>query len=102
VSPGISRNDIFWYYTSENLSPRVTPAFLTRQRRVLLPAQYAREHENQWVDGADALTTAADVDWAMSQGWVETPAQEEDFVYEGFGDLGLVHDATVPACFGRS
>ena len=47
----------FWYYRADNPSPRVTPEFLARQRRLLLPAAYAREHQNQWVDQADAFTT---------------------------------------------
>src|SRR5262249_11307421 len=55
--PGI----VFWWYTSGNPSPRVTPAFLERQRRLLLPAQFAREHQNAWVDAADAFTSAAEI-----------------------------------------
>jgi hypothetical protein len=37
---------VFWWHSSENLSPRVTPEFLERQRRILMSAQYAREHQN--------------------------------------------------------
>jgi hypothetical protein len=88
---------VYWHHHSTNRSPLVTAEFLARQRRILLPQQYAREHQNQWVDGADAITTASDVDWAMNQGWGETAAQEGDATYEGFVDLGLVHDATVLA-----
>jgi hypothetical protein len=50
---------IFWWYSTENLSPLVTAEFLARQRRLLLPAQYAREHENRWVDQADASRRAS-------------------------------------------
>ena len=88
---------VFWWHHSENRSPLVTAAFLERQRRLLLPAQFAREHQNQWVDAADSITTAADVDWAMGQGWAETAAQEADHVYQGFVDLGLTHDPSVAA-----
>ena len=87
--------EVYWHYRTENLSPLVTAEFLARQKRILLPGQYAREHQNQWVDAADAITTAADVDWAMGQGWVETLAGEADYGYEVFVDLGLVHDPTV-------
>jgi hypothetical protein len=59
----------YWYYRATNDSPKVTAAFLAAQRKLLLPQQFAREHENQWVDGADALTTASDVDAAMDTGW---------------------------------
>jgi hypothetical protein len=86
---------VFWWHHSTNRSPLVTPELLARQKRILLPQQYAREYENTWVDSADALTTAADVDWAMGQGWAETAGQEADYIYEGFSDIGLVHDATV-------
>ncbi len=58
--------EVCWFHTSENGSPRVTPAFLERQRRLLLPAQYAREHENQWVDAADSFTDQSSVDVAMA------------------------------------
>src|SRR5262245_66275150 len=44
--PAPPRQSVFWYYSSENQSPLVTPEFLARQRRLLMPAQYAREHEN--------------------------------------------------------
>src|SRR5262249_12826573 len=64
----------FWHYRSSNASPLVTAEFLARQKRLLMPQQYSREHENAWVDGADAFVTAADVDAAMSGDWVETPS----------------------------
>jgi hypothetical protein len=91
---------VYWFYASENASPLVTPQFLAAQRRLLLPGQYAREHQNLWVDAADALFTAADVDHAMNQGWVMptqgTPDLAAAFVY--YLDLGAVHDPSVIAC----
>src|SRR5207244_8736393 len=40
---------VYWYWNGDNLSPKVTAKFLERQRRILVPAQFAREHGNQWV-----------------------------------------------------
>jgi hypothetical protein len=90
---------VFWRHSSINRSPKVTQAFLDRQRRVLVPAQFAREHRNQWIDGADALTTQADVDFAMSgHGAVYLAASESRVI---FVDIGLVSDPTVIAEAGR-
>jgi len=59
---------VYWYWNGDNLSPKVTAKFLERQRRILVPAQFAREHGNQWVDAADSFTTSEQVDRAMQQG----------------------------------
>lgn len=91
--PGVA----FWWYTSENLSPRVSPAFLARQRRLLLPGQYANEHENRWHDRADAYTTSVEVDDAMDGSWVETPVGEPGRDYVIAVDIGLI---TNPAVVG--
>jgi len=97
----MSDEPIFWYYRTHNQSPRVTAAFLARQRGLLTAGQYAREHENQWVDAADSYTTAADVDWAMARYARVHPSPplrglpNLGYVYRV--DLGLVHDATVIA-----
>jgi hypothetical protein len=85
----------YFYYSSENLSPRVTAAFLARQRHVLMPGQYAREHQNQWVDSADSFTSAAEVDDAADGAWVESPTGEPRREYQMAVDLGAVHDPTV-------
>ena len=89
---------VYWYYSSENASPRVTAAFLATQRRLLLPLQYAREHQNSWQDAMDSLVAAADVDVAMNRGWVE-PHRGDPAIggYIYFIDLGAVHDPTVIA-----
>jgi hypothetical protein len=88
---------VFWWHSSENLSPKVTPAFLERQRRILMPAQYAREHQNTWVDAADGFTTAAEVDAAMGHGWTEQLDARPGLEYHAFVDLGIVSDPTVIA-----
>jgi hypothetical protein len=88
---------IYWWWHSENRSPKVTKAFLDRQRRILMPAQFAREHQNQWVDAADSFTSAAEVDAAMAHGWMQRPVGEAGRTYEGFVDLGVVNDPTVLA-----
>jgi hypothetical protein len=89
------RQSVYWYYSSENLSPLVTPQFLARQRGLLLPAQYAREHENRWVDAADSFTTAVEVDAAMGRGWIEPIVGDPGVQYVQAWDIGYVHDPTV-------
>jgi hypothetical protein len=88
---------VFWWYSSENRSPRITAEFLARQRRVLLPGQYAREHQNVWVDTADSFTTAADVDAAMGHGWTEQLVGDPGRLYASYTDIGTVNDPTVHA-----
>jgi hypothetical protein len=85
---------VFWYYTSENGSPRITAAFLERQKRLLMPAQYAREHQNTWVDQADSFTVQPDVDAAMSTGWVERLRGAGES-HKLAGDIGYLHDPAV-------
>jgi hypothetical protein len=93
MTPSVSH--VYWYYKHKNQSPLVTPEFLARQRRVLMPAQYAREHENSWVDAADSFTTAAEVDAAMQTGWTEQGSGLPGCTYEHFWDLGSVKDPSV-------
>ena len=94
----IPRGTVYWYFSSANASPRVTAQFLATQRRLLLPLQYAREHENSWQDAADSLFAAADVDACMATGWQEQlrgdPAMDG---YMVFVDLGAVRDPSVIA-----
>ena len=70
-TPGKRANLRCWYYSSETGSPRITGRFLERQRRLLMPTQYSREHQNLCVDTADSFVSQADVDRAMGTGWVE-------------------------------
>src|SRR5437867_4276715 len=88
---------MFWWHSGDNRSPYVTREFLERQRRLLLPAQYAREHQNQWVDAADSFVSVADVDAAMATGWGEQLAGDPAMPYVAGVDIGLVHDPTVIA-----
>ncbi len=67
----LADGSVYFYYTTENLSPRITPAFLARQERLMLRAQFAQEHQNAWQDMADSFAVAVDVDAAMGTGWVE-------------------------------
>ncbi len=87
--------DVYWFYSQENLSPRITTEFLERQRRILHPLQYALEHENTLKDGADSLVSTAEVDDAMDGSWIETPSGEPGRSYVVAVDLGTVHDPSV-------
>jgi hypothetical protein len=89
---------VYWFWTGENLSPRVTGDFLARQRRVLLPAQFAREHQNTWGEAADAFTSSADIDAAMTGR--EQRFGEDGREYVAFVDLGTVRDPSV-ICVGH-
>jgi hypothetical protein len=86
---------VYFYHTTENLSPLVTRAYLDRERKVQLPLQYAMEHENRWTDGADSYVSATEIDDAMDGSWVETPTGEPGRRYVLAVDLGAVHDPTV-------
>jgi phage terminase large subunit-like protein len=88
---------VLWRWHGENLSPRVTREFIERQRRLLLPGQFAREHQNAWVDAADSFTAAAEVDAAMGTGWTEQIEGRPGAAYVVFVDLGAVHDPSVIA-----
>ena len=86
-----------WRWHSENRSPKVTAAFLERQRRILMPGQFAREHKNTWTDATDAFTAADDVDAAQGTGWSEQTERQPGQTYHYFCDIGMVHDPTVIA-----
>jgi hypothetical protein len=88
---------VFWDWRGDNPSPKVTEKYLARQRRILVASQYAREHQNAWVDGCNALVTTESVDHAMGHGWVEQYEGRAATSYHAFVDLGLVHDPTVCA-----
>ena len=88
---------VYWYHRSENPSPLVTADFLERQRRILVPVQYAREHQNLWVDGADGFATTAEIDWGMGQGWVQQHSGDGRSRYRLFADLGISGDPSVIA-----
>jgi hypothetical protein len=97
TSPTPPRRGVYWYYSNENQSPLVREDFLARERRLLLSGQYAREHQNLWVDAADSFTSALDLDAAMGHGWTEQLDGDPSVAYVITVDLGLVHDPTVIA-----
>jgi hypothetical protein len=68
---------------------------------VLVPAAYAREHQNQWIDSADSFVSAEDVDRAMMSSWREQHDGIDGVEYEAAVDLGVVHDPTVIAVAHR-
>jgi len=86
---------VFWAWSGHNRSPKVTARFLDQQRRILMPTQFAREHQNLWVDAADSFTTAAQVDAAMGHGWTEREYGEAGDVHVIYVDIGAVHDPSV-------
>ncbi len=86
---------VFWWYSSENLSPRVRPDFLGLQQELLMPGQFAREHQNQWIEGADAFTSGASVAAAMGTGWVERFSTCPEPGHVMAVDIGAVSDPTV-------
>ena len=88
---------VYWFHTSENPSPKVTADFLERQRAILMPAQFAREHQNCWVDAADSFTTADAIDRAMSTGWIEQRDGLAVGEYEVAVDIGLTSDPSAIA-----
>jgi hypothetical protein len=89
---------VFWFHTTENLSPLVTAEYLAREKRLLLPIQFAREHLNEWVSAADGYASTVEVDDAMDGSWVETPRAEPGRRYRMAVDIGLLSDPTVIGC----
>jgi hypothetical protein len=73
--------------------PWITEAGLERQRRSLLPSQFARRHLNQWATAEDRLTVAEDVDACMVLDGPQDPWP--DRLYLTSLDVGLTRDACV-------
>ncbi len=87
--------NVFYFHTHENLSPKVTTAYLERQRGILSAFDYAREHENTWVDDASAIVQTEDVDACMGHGWREQTLGKPEKHYVCAVDLGTVSDPSV-------
>lgn len=86
--------DVRLIYRTENLSPRISTAFLERERRLKPPGEFAREHQNLWGEGSDVFCTEADWKRAVE----DDPTRKDDpGPCLGFVDLGWVHDETVLA-----
>lgn len=90
---------VYLDYRTENLSPLVTPEYLERERAILPPHVYAREHQNLWGEGSDVFCTEEDWKRALDGG---DPRRDQD---PGpcylFCDLGWVHDETALAVTRR-
>ena len=91
---------IYYYWTDQNPSPLVTEEFLERQKRMLHPIRFIREHRNTWSEGADAFLSHALLEEAYEEGW-KPQRERQDGTYYAFVDLGLIHDATVIAVAHR-
>lgn len=82
-------------YRTENLNPLVSAEYLERERALLPPHVFAREHMNLWGEGSDVFCTEADWQKAIENG---DPRRDSDpgpcFL---FCDLGWVHDETALA-----
>jgi hypothetical protein len=80
-------------YETENKSPKITEAYLERQRQVLPAHVFAREHMNLWGEGSEAFATEQDWQRAISEG---DPRRRSDAgPCKAFLDLGWVHDESV-------
>lgn len=86
---------IYLDYRNENLSPLVTAEYLERERAILPPHIFAREHLNLWGEGSDVFCTEEDWQRAIASG---DPRQDTDAGPSSlFCDLGWVHDETALA-----
>jgi len=86
-----------WYFSPRGqCASWISPAWLEQQRRTLPTHVFARLHENQWVEGAGAFLTAAEVDAIF----VPDMPTGSGAVAVGV-DLGLLHDSTVVAVVRR-
>jgi len=86
---------VFWWYSTENLSPRVTPESLALAQELQMPGQFAMEHQNRWIERADSYTSQVDVDAAMGTGWVEQLWSCPEPGHVIAVDIGSIHDPTV-------
>lgn len=87
-------------YHTENLSPLVTEEYLERERALLPPAVFSREHLNLWSEGSDVYCTEQDWQRATSDGdprRLDDPGPAFAFV-----DLGWAHDETAIAAVKRN
>ena len=80
-------------YHTENLSPLISEDYLERQRSLLPPFVYAREHQNLWGEGSDAFCTQAD--WQKSSKNGDPRRDRDSGPCYLFCDLGWLHNETV-------
>jgi phage terminase large subunit-like protein len=80
-------------YKTENLSPLITKEYLEAELMMLPTHVYAREHQNLWGEGTDALCSETDWKRAIADG---DPRRIDDpGPCYAFLDLGWVHDESV-------
>jgi len=82
-------------YSQTNQSPLVSAAYLERQRELMPPHVFAREHLNTWSAGSDAFCT--DKDWRRCTGEIDPRRDSDPGPGYAFVDLGWSHDATAIA-----
>jgi hypothetical protein len=80
-------------YSTENQSPLITPEYLEAQQALLPAHVYAREHQNLWGEGSDALCSEADWKRAIADG--DPRRMDDPGPCYAFLDLGWVHDESV-------
>jgi hypothetical protein len=86
--------EVLLLYSNANQSPLVTQKYLDRQRSILPPSVYLREHENRWGVGTDVYCTEEDWRRATSQGDPRQSTGQGCVIYV---DLGWVHDESALA-----
>ncbi len=87
--------NIYFFHTTENLSPDVSPTFLRKQKGILSTADYEREHENTWQDQSSNFVLTDDVDACMGFDWRGQHIGKPDKNYFVAVDLGRVGDPSV-------
>jgi len=88
----------FWYWSGDaTLSPKITKAPLERQRKILMPGQFAREVQNAWIDAATSYCASEDVECCMATEWREQHRGIPGAEYVAYLDIGLTHDPSVCA-----
>ncbi len=87
--------NIYFFHTTENLSPDVKPEYLHKQKSLLSTTDYEREHENTWQDQSSAYAMTDDVDVCMGSSWRTQHMGMPDRHYFVTVDLGLKSDPTV-------
>jgi hypothetical protein len=78
---------VYSFHSTKNESPLITPEYLERQRRLLNPLIFDREHCNLLREGSDLFCTKADLDAAFGSGWAVQSRGTPDCPYFCYVDL---------------
>lgn len=89
---------IYWSHSTRNESPAVSKAYLARERKLLPPLVYSREHENTLKEGEDAFATEQEIKAAFAG---HGRADADAFRY-AFVDLATSGVASGVVCSKRS